>query len=255
MKPSATAVSVREILPWREKYREEMQCQIVHDSLHSREGWTQSYQLNVGQVTVGYGAIAIGGPWKGTRTVLEFYVAPKHRARVNDLFKVFVASAGGAAFKVQTNDALLSTVLRPWLADATCEKIVFHDKLTTQLPANGAILRRATPDDGPRIFSHHVEPVGDWLLLKDDTIAATGGILYHYNRPYGDIFMEVAAPFRRRGLGSYLVQELKRICRESGRVPCARCSPANLGSLKAIQKAGFVQCAQILTGTLSSLPA
>ncbi len=46
-----------------------------------------------------------------------------------------------------------------------------------------------------------------------------GDILYHYNRPYGDIYMKVGEPFRKRGLGSFLVQELKRICYEGGSVP------------------------------------
>ena len=39
--------------------------------------------------------------------------------------------------------------------------------------------------------------------------------------------MEVGEPFRRRGLGSFLVLELKRACYELGAVPCARCSPDN----------------------------
>src|SRR5271165_6987298 len=40
----------------------------------------------------------------------------------------------------------------------------------------------------------------------------------HYNVPYGDIFMAVAEPLRRRGYGGYLIQELKRVCYEMGRV-------------------------------------
>ena len=228
-----------------------MQCQIVHDSLHAREGWTQSYQLNIGQTAVGYGAIAIGGPWKGTKTVFEFYVAPDHRSLANELFARFSETAAITAFAVQTNDTLLTAMLQPWTAGATCEKIVFHDQRTTTLPASGATLRRAKPADAARIFSHHAEPVGDWLLEIDDSIAATGGILFHYNRPYGDIYMEVAAPFRRRGFGSYLVQELKRICREGGSIPCARCSPANVASHQTLQRAGFIPCAQILVGPLT----
>ena len=42
----AKAVSVEEILPWRDLYRQEMNCQIVCDSLDSRKGclptWTRS---------------------------------------------------------------------------------------------------------------------------------------------------------------------------------------------------------------------
>ena len=85
----------------------------------------------------------------------------------------------------------------------------------------------------------------------DCGIAATGGILFHYNRPYGDIFMEVAEPFRRGGLGSYLVQELKRVCYEQGNVPAARCNPTNIASRKTLQKAGFVPCGHILSGSVS----
>jgi GNAT superfamily N-acetyltransferase len=254
MQLSATAVPVEEILPWRELYRAEMKCQIVHDSLHNRKGWTQSYQLNVGPTQVGYGAVAIGGPWKGTRTAFELYVAPEHRSRVVDLFAAFVRAAGVTAFEVQTNEVLLTTMLHLWCRAATSDRIVFQDNQATALPPNGAIFRQATPDDAPRIFGHHNEPVGDWLLEVEGTIAATGGILYHYNRPYGDIYMEVAEPFRRRGFGSYLVQELKRVCSEGGNIPCARCSPSNVASLKTILKAGFVPCAHILIGPLSPYP-
>ena len=251
MQLAATAVPVREILPWREKFRQEMQCQIVHDSLHSRAGWTQSYRLEVGLTIAGYGAVAVAGPWKGTKTVFEFYLAPEHRACAAELFETLVAAAGITAFEVQTNDLLLTALLDRWRPGAATEKIVFHDQRTTRLPANGAVFRRATRDDATRIFSHHHEPVGDWLLELDGSIAATGGILFHYNPPYGDLYMETAAPFRQRGLGSYLVQELKRVCREGGNIPCARCSPANIASAKTLQKAGFVPCAHILVGPLS----
>jgi GNAT superfamily N-acetyltransferase len=83
------------------------------------------------------------------------------------------------------------------------EKIVFEDKLTTAYRAPGAVLRKR-------------EPEGDWMLLEGGGEVAATGVLYHYNRPYGDIWMEVAEPFRGRGFGTYLVQELERICREAG---------------------------------------
>ena len=74
--------------------------------------------------------------------------------------------------------------------------------------------------------------------------------MFHYNRPYGDIYMKVAEPFRRRGLGSYIVQELKKICYGMGNIPCARCNTSNIISRKTLQKAGFVPCAHILKGAL-----
>ncbi len=62
--------------------------------------------------------------------------------------------------------------------------------------------------------------------------------------------MEVSEPYRRRGLGCFLVQELKRICYELGSIPCARCNPDNIASRRTLQKAGFVPCAHILRGIL-----
>jgi len=233
-----TPVEVADILPWRELYREEMNCQIVHDSLHGRAGWTQSYLIELGGGATGYGSIAVGGPWVGTRTIFEFYVVERQRSRVFEGFELLKAGSGADAIETQTNDVMLTAMLHTWGHDVVSEKIIFEDKLTTTYRAPGVVLRER-------------EPEGDWMLLEEGgEIAATGGILYHYNRPYGDIWMEVAEPFRQRGLGTCLVQELKRICREGGSEPCARCDTGNVASRRTLQKAGFVPCAHMLHGRL-----
>ena len=198
------SVSVAEILPWRKLYRREMNCQIVHDSLHGREGWTEPYLIELDGEPAGYGSIVVGGPWAGTRTIFEFFVAEKQRARFFEAFEALKLASGADGIETQTNDIMLTAMLHTWAHDVVSEKIVFEDKLTTAYRVPGTVLRKR-------------EPEGDWLLLDGyGEVAAKGGILYHYNRPYGDIWMEVAEPFRRRGFGTYLVQELKRICREGG---------------------------------------
>ena len=63
------------------------------------------------------------------------------------------------------------------------------------------------------------------VVEADGSVVTTGGAYYHYNPPYGDIFMEVSEPARRQGFGSYLVQEVKRVCYETGKKPAARCAP------------------------------
>ena len=235
---AVTPAAVEDISSWRDLYRQEMHCQIVHDNMHARAGWTQPYLIEIGSAPAGYGSLLIGGPWTGTRTAFEFYVAPSWRSRVFDCFESFLAMSEPTAIEAQTNDALLTVMLHLWGRNIVSEKIVFEDKLTTAHRVGGAVLRRRG------------KPDQDWVVEIDGTIAASGGILYHYNRPYGDIYMEVSEPFRRRGLGTYLVQELKRVCYELGSIPCARCNPDNIASRKTLQKAGFVPCAHILTGKL-----
>jgi L-amino acid N-acyltransferase YncA len=235
---SARPATVEEIDRWRDLYRREMNCQIVHDSIHARPGWTQPYRFEVNGSPAGYGSLLIGGPWTGTRTIFEFYVAPQFRFAVFDLFGALLAASGANAITAQTNDPLLSVMVHIWAHNVVSEKILFEDSVKTTLALEGVTLRRRG------------EPDNDWVLEVEGTVAAAGGVLLHYNRPYGDVYMEVTEPYRRRGLGSFLVQELKRICHEAGCIPCARCSTENVASRKTLQKAGFSPCAHILTGLL-----
>ncbi|MEX2141071.1 MAG: GNAT family N-acetyltransferase [Pirellulales bacterium] len=250
MRLTAKAVSVENILPWRDLYRQEMNCQIIHDSLHDRPGWTKEYLLQVNDSVAGYGSIAVGGPWKGKPTACEFYLLPQYRSRAFDLFETLLAESAAVGIEVQSNDPLITVMLHTFAENTESESILFHDRLATMHSPAGVTFRRATPEDAAR-FLPHQEGAG-FLVEAEGVIAGTGGILFHYNRPYGDIYMEVAEQFRRRGFGSYLVQELKRVCYEGGNVPGARCNQKNIASRKTLQKAGFVPCGQILSGYLSS---
>ena len=58
-----------EIDSLRELYRQEMNCQIIHDSIHGRPGWTREYVLQLDNSEVGYGSVAIAGPWRETRAL------------------------------------------------------------------------------------------------------------------------------------------------------------------------------------------
>jgi hypothetical protein len=57
---AARIAQLIEIAPLRESYREEMKCQIIHDSILARSGWTREYALELNGTNVGYGSVAIG---------------------------------------------------------------------------------------------------------------------------------------------------------------------------------------------------
>jgi hypothetical protein len=99
--------------------------------------------------------------------------------------------------------------------------ILFEDAFTTNLPCPDTVFRQATPEAASSAFPHSHEPIGDWVLTADNIIVATGGFLSHYNPPYGDVYMEVSEPARQQGFGSFLVQEIKRVCYEAGKKPAA----------------------------------
>jgi GNAT superfamily N-acetyltransferase len=241
----------QEIEAMRDIYRQEMGCQIIHDSIHSRPGWTLEYLLIEGGANAGYGSVAVSGPWKEKPTVYEFFVLPQYRSRMFDMFIVLLAASSATMIETQSNDPLLTVMLHTFAQNVTSESILFHDRQTTwQSPAD-ALFRRASPEDAAQIVHQQLDSEAKWLVAVAGTVAAAGDILFHYNRPYGDIYMKVAEPFRRRGLGSYLVQELKRVCYQGGSVPAARCNPKNIASRKTLQNAGFVPCGHILNGTVT----
>lgn len=252
MRAAAIATTPAAILPLRVRYREEMHCQIVHDSIHRRAGWTSAYALRLDEVDAGFGTVAIGGPWTGKPTIFEFHVLPAYRNHAFLLFECLLEVSGARLMEIQSNDALLAAMLHTYARDVWSEKIVFQDGVTTALEANGARLLQVTPDTDVQAAIAARQGGTEWQLQLDGETVATGGILFHYNVPYGDIYMEVAEPFRRRGLGGYLVQELKRVAYALGGVPCARCSPENVASRRTLQQAGFVPFAHILNGSIPS---
>lgn len=239
-------VPLNSILPMRDSHRREMNCQILKDSWHER-GLTDAYLLRVDGQTAGYGSVGSsdGSP---REMVVEYYVVPALRGLALPLFQEFARLSRARTIEAQTNDRLLSLMFFDWAENIEAGKILFHDAITTNLSLPGAIFRKVSAADKARIFQHSVEPVGDWVIDCDSRVVATGGFLTHYNPPYADIFMEVEPSLRRRGIGGFLVQELKRTCREMGKVPAARCDPSNHASRAALQKAGMLPCARILRG-------
>lgn len=246
---TAVPTDLARVRRWRDVYRAEMGCQIVHDSLHDRDGWTREYLLSAGGAPAGYGSVAVGGPWSGRPAAYEFYVIPAHRHLLFDLFRALLAASGAVDIEVQSNDDVGTVMLHAFAREVRSESILFEDaRVTTDRPA-GATFRAPTAPEAPDVPAEDLRWCG--VVEVEGVVAASGGILFHYNRPYGDLYMEVSEPFRRRGIGSFLVQELKRVCYEGGHVPAARCDPGNEASRRTLQRAGFVPCGHILKGAVA----
>lgn len=239
-------VQLAAIRAWRDPYRREMNCQIIHDAIHVRPGWTDEYLLSVGGQAVGYGSVAVGGPWREAHTAYELYIAPPARVHFFDLAEAFVRTSGAVAIEVQSNDALGLMLVHAFARDVHADAILFEDVVTTAHVFDGVTWRQPTKHDAPDISEDDRRWRG--IIEVDGEVVATGGVLFHYNRPYGDIYAEVLEPFRRRGLATLMVQELKRLCRDNGFIPAARCNPANIASRRMLQKAGFAPCGHLLSG-------
>ena len=234
-------VQYQEVEAMRELYRQEAHCQIIYDS-SLRRGMADPYVIVVNGRRAGYGAL-----WnREVRQIMEFYTLPQVRTQALPVFRQLLAISQATHIVAQTNMALMLTMLYDCAIDITTDSILFEDAYTTDLVCPNGVFRRATPQDqGP-------DTGAEWGLEAGGVLVASGGFLTHYNPPYGDVFMRVAEPARQQGLGSYLVQEVKRVCYEAGKRPAARCNPTNVASRKTLQKAGFVPCGRLLIGKVDA---
>ena len=249
MNIEAHRTEYNEVKPLRELYRQEANCQIIHDSLLSR-GLADPYLILVEGRLAGYGAVQ--NKYDKDR-LMEYYTLPHRRNLALPMFRELLAVSQATQIEAQTNIPWMLTMLYDCAADIAEESILFQDASATDLVCPTGLFRHSTPADEALIFPHFHEPVGDWIVEANGAAVATGGFLCHYNPPYGDIFMEVAEPARQQGFGSYLVQEVKRVCYEAGKRPAARCNPTNIASRRTLQKAGFLPCARLLVGKVAAV--
>src|SRR5258706_5018936 len=111
MVTSATESPLQLVLPWRDLYRQEMSCQIIHDSIHFRAGWTREHLLRDGATTVGYGSVAVAGPWKEKPTIYEFHATPPPRGRAVEPFESLPTASGALSIENQANHPQLTVIL------------------------------------------------------------------------------------------------------------------------------------------------
>lgn len=247
MSVTVARADLRDILPLRELFLQENNFQIRYDARHAR-GWTDSYLLRIEDSAVGYGAIT-GKERDDRDTVFEYFVLRPFRKHASAIFRQLLAASGAEYIECQSNDLLLSPMLFEFSTSVKSDVVLFEDHAVTALSVPGAAFRPCRKDD--QIFEHGTEPVGDYVIEAGGEVVATGGFLCHYNPPFADLFMEVRKDCRRRGIGSFLLQEVKKRCYLAGRVPAARCHIQNLGSRATLGKAGLRVCGFMLLGPVA----
>jgi GNAT superfamily N-acetyltransferase len=238
MKIEVQRAEYRDVEQMRDLYRREADCQLIHDSALGR-GLADAWICLLDGRIVGH-----GGVWNryDPGRIMEFYVLPQVRTYAAPIFRELVAASAASSMEAQTNSPLMLLMLYDCATEITAENYLFADAFETELTSPGGAFRKARPDDH--------EPAGEWVIEVDGALVAGGGFLCHYNPPYGDIYMGVGEAWRRQGFGSFIVQELKRVCYEAGRQPAARCNANNRWSRRTLEKAGFLPCGRLLTGKL-----
>lgn len=223
-----------QIQPLRDLFLEEGKFQFIYNKCH-QYGWADQYLFTRAQGSIGYGCVWGADKRENRDSIFEFYLKEPYRGSSGLIFEKFLSITKATYVESQTNDFLLTSLLLQYGKNIRSESILFRDHRHTNYSLPGIIFRKRREGDPNDDDSSHV-------LAQDGEIVASGGLMLNYNFPYADIYMQVQEPFRQRGLGSYLVQELKNEAYAMGRVPAARCNISNAASKATLVKAGLSMC-------------
>ncbi|HEY2726554.1 MAG TPA: GNAT family N-acetyltransferase [Parafilimonas sp.] len=240
---------LKEILYLRNLFLQENNFQIRYNASHER-GWTDSYFIVCNNEKIGYGSIKGNGNINDRDTVFEFYLAPSFRSLSSIAFLELLKSSKANFIECQSNDFLLTSLLFQYGQNINSNVILFETSFTSDIKMDTTMFRKRNNND--TVFEHTSEPVGDYVLEVNKEVIATGGFLLHYNKPFADLYMEVEKNHRKKGFGSFLIQELKRQCYLAGRVPAARCNIDNIASRATLTKAGLKIAGFMLFGQVNS---
>lgn len=245
MEIKITKTDSNAIHDFRVLFLEENNFQFIYNKCHDY-GWADSWLIELNGEKIGYGAVWGASKREDRDAIFEFYLLPEFRKHATLLFEEFISTCGATIIECQSNDPLLTSLLFEFAENINAESILFRDDHQTELSSPGSILRKE-PD------STKGADVGGYYLEINGEPVATGGFMLNYNKPYADIYMDVKEPFRKKGFGSFLIQELKKEIYQMERVPAARCNINNRASKASLLKAGFTVCGAILNGKIKKL--
>lgn len=240
----ATKVSLKDILSYRDLYLQAMNCQVRYNACHER-GWSDSYLLYADEAVIGYGCVK-GQEIADRDTIFEFYLFPQYEHLATRVFYVLLETSGAKYIEPQSNARLLTNMLYEFATNIRAEAILFEEDRTTSLSIPEVVFR--SKEEYENTFGKKVEDGSGYVLEKSGEIVGSGDFLLHYNKPFADLYMEVAENHRNKGLGSYLIQELKRVCYLAGRIPAARCNVQNRASKATLLRGGLRVAGCMLLG-------
>jgi RimJ/RimL family protein N-acetyltransferase len=237
-----TKVGLKDLRDLRKKFLAEIDNQFTYDKCHLF-GWADTWLFTINRSVAGYGGVWGKDKREARDSIMEFYLEPEFRKDAHAIFAKFIEATGVSWIECQSNDPLFSEMFFEFATDIYAEAILFEDDFTSSISADHTELMNADPSDNP-----YDRP---YVLKHKGEVVGSGGLLLNYNFPYADIYYGIDEAHRRRGFGSFFVQELKKAAYGMGRVPAARTNIDNTISKRTMMKAGLKPCGWRLGGKIT----
>lgn len=229
-------------------------------------GFSKHFEIQLDDQRAGFYCLNDAGQ------LVAFHLSPQWAHFGETVFPQVIAQHDVSTALAGTHDALFLSLCLDHARRTGVHTLLFEDRPERPtLPERPLVFAQATNDDFQDILTHYVTAN---TSMDTDSIEAGFAHLEGYLRavleqhhvftlrdgnpedggrllatgecristtqaPYADVGMIVAKEHRRQGLGSYMLSCTKTFCYERDLRPICSCEAGNIGSHKAILKAGF----------------
>jgi GNAT superfamily N-acetyltransferase len=249
----------------RARYLAELDDYVVYEAALYHDA-THHYFLSIDSKDVGYVVFKTD-----YRIVLEAWLDPTYREEGASAAAEWLLEFGAERIRSKTNDPFLCSLLFDYCQPIKVESLHFQHQHTPQLRVPGAQLRPARVTDllpmcgilcAPEARELKVDDeaavrdlviAGDtyWALEIDQRIVGVGAVWRNnLQEKFVDVGMVVHPDWRRKGMGSLILQEMGKVCESRGLIPRAGCFVDHELSRLTLSRAGFVLSSRMLMGEI-----
>jgi GNAT superfamily N-acetyltransferase len=188
------------------------------------------------------------------RLLLQFYVSEEFSGFSVEAFESMLGETGIRRAYVTTRDPLALSLCLTFQKSVALESFLFEHRFATDISLQGipsSQFRLVDHSDAAKIREVSGDFYGDveseikskhlYVLTAGEDLLGIGYLSTRFcNIDSANLGMYTNPSFRRRSVGSYLLQKLVEECRANGLVPIAACYHENPESKRTLEKAGFV---------------
>ena len=227
-------------------------------------GFADHYEIKIDGARSGFYCL------NSDNQLVAFYLSKEHANHGGNALSYIINEHGVSAALAGTNDSYFLSLCLDVAANSRVHTLLFEDNLKISdefTETDHFSFELSSEDDFAEIFEHYCAASGSMDLESVETgfedlkgyirtvmdqhhifvlrengklIATSECRISKTQKPYADLGMIVAEEHRRKGVGSYILARTKAFCYERDTSPICSCEADNIGSIKAITRAGFV---------------
>jgi GNAT superfamily N-acetyltransferase len=199
------------------------------------------------------------------RTLVQFYIFREYFIHAPEIFEYLISNDIAENAAVSTKETEFLSLCLDYQKSISIDSYLFTDNkdikyelanfkdVSFRLAKSNDIGTIKTKCD-PAFEGYYEDLIENnqlFVLYSGDILLGIGEFrISKSNEQYGDIGMIVTEQYRRKGVGTYIITQLKEHCYRNNLKPVASCNHTNIASKKTLEKSGFISNHRIIYVTL-----